>query len=437
MSKIKTKGTVKDIKALDKAVNVSARMKEAFVRTKERTHSLNNDGQSSANEYAENQVESVMRDTDYDVCHGAKDGTKKVIRKVKEAYRNHKDLKEAELKKKPNPTGSNPLSIQRNKNKPAAKNEAEHKKYRIKTKDSKKHSIKQSARSTGKKAVKTSKATIKQTVKSVKTAEKTSKKAIKTAEKTAKATKELAKASAKAARKAVQVAKAVAKAAVATAKAAAKAVAATVKAIIAGIKALVAAIAAGGWVAVVIIIVLTVIAAILGSVYAIFVPAEDNEITIYGVMSDIKNEYKEQQALMIANCQYDVLNYEGSMADWDDVIAVYAVKLNLDSTNPQEVATFNEAKATELRAVFWDMNSLRIETEIVTKTIPHQEIDANGNIVETIKAVKIVNVTVVSDSIDAYKAAENYGFTAEQYEMLADLLDEKNADLWTTLLGSA
>ncbi len=435
MSKIKTKGTVKDIKALDKAANVSARMKEAFVRTKERTPSLNDDGQSSANEYAENQVESDMRDTAYDVGHGAKDVTKKIIRKGKEAYRNHKDLKETELKNESDTTESNPPSIQRNK--PAAKNDAEHKKYRIKTKNNKKHSIKQSARSTGKKTVKTSRATIKQTEKSVKTAEKTSKKAIKTAEKTAKATKELAKASAKAAQKAVQVAKAVAKAAVATAKAAAKAVAAAVKAVIAGIKALVAAIAAGGWIAVVIIIVVTVIAAILGSVYAIFVPAEDNEITIYGVMSDIKNEYKEQQALMIANCQYDVLNYEGSMADWEDVIAVYAVKLNLDSTNPQEVATFNEAKATELRAVFWNMNSLSIETEIVTKTIPHQEIDANGNIVETIKAVKIVNVTVVSDSIDAYKAAENYGFTAEQYEMLADLLDEKNADLWATLLGSA
>ena len=45
-------------------------------------------------------------------------------------------------------------------------------------------------------------------------------------------------------------------------------------------------------------------------------------------------------------------------------------------------------------------------------------------------------LTVVSDSIDAFQATENYGFNATQSEMLAELLSEKNADMWAGLLGA-
>ncbi len=82
-------------------------------------------------------------------------------------------------------------------------------------------------------------------------------------------------------------------------------------------------------------------------------------------MFDLENEHREQKAIMIANCQYDVLRYEGSMSEWDDVIAVYAVKLNLGD-DAQEVVTFDENKAEELRSIFWSMNSIRLETETVT-----------------------------------------------------------------------
>ena len=42
------------------------------------------------------------------------------------------------------------------------------------------------------------------------------------------------------------------------------------------------------------------------------------------------------------------------------MIAVYAVKLNLDSEDPQEVATFDESKAEALRVVFLDMHELSL-----------------------------------------------------------------------------
>lgn len=259
---------------------------------------------------------------------------------------------------------------------------------------------------------------------------KTATKGVKTmANATVKGTKVASKATVKAAQL-------IKRAAIATAnfiKVAVKAIVATAKAVVASLKGIIAAIVAGGWFATLIIVIIVLICAVIGSVYAIFTPAEDNGITIYEVMLNLENEHREQQAIIIENCQYDVLNYEGSMADWDDVIAVYAVKLNLGD-DAQEVATFDESKAEELRRIFWSMNSIHLETETVTSYVPKQEIDENGNIVETTEEVPLVYLTIVSDSIDAFQAADDYGFNAKQDDMLAELLSEKNEDMWAGLL---
>ena len=79
-------------------------------------------------------------------------------------------------------------------------------------------------------------------------------------------------------------------------------------------------------------------------------------------LSEIWRLLSESPSELIANCQYDILNYEGDIAAWDEMIAVYAVKLNLGD-EPQEVATFDEEKAAELKAIFWDMNSISLRTE--------------------------------------------------------------------------
>lgn len=57
------------------------------------------------------------------------------------------------------------------------------------------------------------------------------------------------------------------------------------------------------------------------------------------------------------------------------MIAVYAVKLNLDSEDPQEVATFDESKAEALRVVFLDMHELSLMSETHTSYVTRQETD--------------------------------------------------------------
>ena len=52
MSKIKTRESVKDIKAIDKAAVVSQRMKNALVRSKDQFENLMDDGQVTPSEYA-------------------------------------------------------------------------------------------------------------------------------------------------------------------------------------------------------------------------------------------------------------------------------------------------------------------------------------------------------------------------------------------------
>lgn len=441
MGKIKTKETVKDIKALDKTVDASTRMKETFVRTKERTQSLNDDGQNSANEYAENRVESGMRDTAYDVAHGAKDGTKNTVRKGKDAYRQHMEAKKVEQQKEPDNPGSKtpkepqkPSANRQQKTKP--KQETVQKKYRIKTRDSKKKTIKQSARSAEKQTIKTSKSTIKQTEKTVKTAEKTTEKAIKTAEKTAKAAEKAAKASAKAAQKAAQAAKATAKAVVHGVKLAVKATVAAVKAIIAGIKALVAAIAAGGWVAVVVIIVICLIALIVGSCFGIFFSGEDSGTgqTMQTAVQEINTEYDGKIQTIKNGTTYDVLEMSGSRAVWKEVLSVYSVKVTTDPNNPQEVASMDDSKKAALKEIFWKMNVISSRTETKTDTVITETDDGNGNIVETSEQVSRVHLYITVSHKTADEMATEYGFSEQQKQKLNELLSAEYNSMWASVL---
>lgn len=235
----------------------------------------------------------------------------------------------------------------------------------------------------------------------------------------------------------VKAAQLIKRAAIATAKfvkVAVKAIIAAVKAVVAAVKGIVAAIAAGGWVAVLIIVIIVIVALVIGSVYAIFVPAENSGITIVSVKSELEREYHQRQGELIANCQYDILNFEGDIAAWDEMIAVYAVKLNLGD-NPQEVATFDEGKAAKLKEIFWDMNSISLRTESRTTTVTRYETDANGNPVEVQEDVTMIILTVVTDNISVVEISDEYGFSAKQNDMLNELLSEENAELWAGLLG--
>lgn len=287
---------------------------------------------------------------------------------------------------------------------------------------------------------KTKKATGSVRKKSIKTAERTSKVAIKTSKQAAKLVQKTAQASIKAVQIAMQAAKAAIKLAVAAAKVAVKAAIAAIKAIAAGIKALVAFIAAGGWVAVVIILVVCMVALLLSSVFGIFFSGEETNTgtgsgqTLQTAVQEINTQY-ENRLLEIQNgTAHDELEMSESRVAWKEVLAIYAVAVNTDPTNPQEVVTMDDTKKQLLTNIFWEMHTISSQTEEKTETQIVETDDGNGNVVQ--KEVTVTKtclyITVSHKTVE--EMAQQHSFTQEQKDYLTELLKEENNALWDTVV---
>lgn len=424
MADIKTRDAVKGtIKTIDKAAIASERMKAAYAKTKDKAEQGYYADENSTSEYAADRYSAAAeRITEEGVHQFNKQGQKGVKTTQENIVKTKDKVADFKLKRAAK----------------AAEQKAVHhtSAQTVKTARQTEKTIKQSARSTGKTVKTATKGTVKTTQKSVKTAQATSKAAIKTAEHTAKATQASAKASAKAAQRAAQAAKATAKATVAAIKAAVKATVAAVKAIIAGTKALIAAIAAGGWVAVVVIIVICLIALLVGSVFGIFFSGEDsgNGVTMQSVVREINTEYDTRLDEIQSGTAYDVLEMSGSRAVWKEVLAVYSVKTTTDPDNPQEVATMDESKKQLLSGIFWEMNEISSRTERKTETVITESDDGHGNIVQTETSVTRTYLYITVSHKTAEEMADQYGFNEEQRQQLSELLAEENNLLWSQVL---
>lgn len=432
MADIKTREIVKDVKVIDKAAVAGERMRSAFVRTKEQTENLMDDGQVSPSEYAEDKIRYTVEDTTREVGRELKNTAKKTVEKGREAHQRYKETKRAadQAKDGVRQTSDTIKQVERSSTRL--------RKVQNRTIKSTKRSaktIKQTAKSTGQATAKTSKGTIKTAEKGVKTAQQASKAAIKTAEATAKASKTAAQAADKTAKAAAHAAKVTAKAIVAAAKVAAKAIAAAVKAIVAATKALVAAIAAGGWVAVVIIVVICLIAAVVAC-FGIFFSSEDtgSERTMQMVVQEINREYQTELDNIKASVTYDTLEMSGSMAVWPEVLSVYSVKVTSDPDNPQEVATITDEKEQILRDIFWEMNTITHSTTTEEVTVIIETDDGNGNILEEVVTETMTTLHIVVTHKSADDMASQYNFNADQNEHLDALLEEGTASMWAAVL---
>lgn len=433
----------KGIKAIDKAAVASERMKEAYIRTKDKAdHSLYA-AESSPGEYASDRLSSGVDNVTHEAIHqfdkqgrkGIKT-TKENISKVKENIKKRKAAAEQPKKQAEKQAARKTRQAADRISEPVKTLRQE--RGAVKTLDRGKKSIKtvDRGRKTIKQADSTAKGTVKTASKSIKTAEKTAKASIKTTQQAAKAAQRTAQATARAARAAAHAARAAARAAVVAAKVAAKATIAAVKAIIAATKALIAAIAAGGWIAVLVIVIICLIGLLIGSCFGIFFSGEDSGsgYTMQNVVQEINDDYQQQIDTTKANLSHDVLEMSGSRAVWPEVLAVYAVKTTTDPDNPQEVATIDDSKKAILTDIFWEMNQISSRTETKTETVITETDDGNGNIVETETTVTQTYLYITVSHKTAEEMAAQYGFDEEQKEQLAELLAEENRSLWSAVL---
>ena len=440
---IKTRVAEKGIKAIDKAAVASERMKEAYIRTRDKAdHSLYA-AESSPGEYVSDRLSSGVDNVAHEAIHqfdkqgrkGIKT-TKENISKVKENIQKRKAAAAQPKKQAEKQAARKTRQAADRISEPVRTLRQE--RGAVKTLDRGKKSIKtvDRGRKTIKQASSTAKGTVKTASKSIKTAEKTAKASIKTTQQAAKAAQRTAQATARAARAAAHAARAAARAAVVAAKVAAKATIAAVKAIIAATKALIAAIAAGGWIAVLVIVIICLIGLLIGSCFGIFFSGEDSGsgYTMQNVVQEINDDYQQQIYTTKANLSHDVLEMSGSRAVWPEVLAVYAVKTTTDPDNPQEVATIDDSKKAILTDIFWEMNQISSRTETRTETVITETDDGHGNIVETESTVTQTYLYITVSHKTAEEMAEQYGFDKEQKEQLAELLAEENRSLWSAVL---
>ena len=422
MPDIKTRDVVKGtVKVIDKSAVAAERIKDAYVRTKDKAEHSVFAAESSPEEYAADRTLTGTETAAHEAVHGLDKAGRKGMKATKENISKAKDYFQRRKTDLPKKQAKDAMR--------RVRRSADATQKTIKTVDRSGKTIKQTAKSTGKAAVKT-------TQKTIKTAEQTARTTVKTTQAAAKTAQKTAQATAKATKTAAQTARAAAKATAAGIKAAVKATAAAVKAIIAGTKALIAAIAAGGWIAVVVIIIICLIGLIVGSCFGIFFSGEDSGTgqTMRQAVQEINADYQSQIDTTRANIAYDELEMSGSRAVWPEVLAVYAVKTTTDPDDPQEVATVDDAKKAILNDIFWQMNEISSRTESKTEKVITETDDGHGNIVETTTTVTRTYLYITVSHKTAEEMADLFNFNADQRQQLSELLAEENRSMWSAVL---
>lgn len=262
---------------------------------------------------------------------------------------------------------------------------------------------------------------------------KQSTKGIKTAQRTAKTTQQTAKAAAKATQKTAQAAKATAKSAATGAKAA-------VKATIATVKGLISAIAAGGWVAVLIILLICLIAMVSGSCFGLFFSSDPTGTgtSVTQAVSTLNEEYMAHMQEIEAATPHDrqeITSNDGVLSiNWEDILAVFSAKVT-GAEDGVQVASLDDAQLDELRNIMWEMNAISSGTRTEKREVEITEVDENG---KEITRTETVPETILKISIThktPEEMARQYNFNFRQNEYLSLMSEPENKNLWAELLG--
>jgi len=398
MGKIKTRDTMRDVKVFDRAKNLAQNTSRAVTKTKDAAEETGEPTQASSTEYATDTVTSHAKGA----AHKAQGFVRRPVGRVRHARQNFRaaaqETRQAfgALKK--------------------AKAPAE------KTRHKSAGAIKTASKNAVKAADKIIK-TAKTAGKTVKTGAKTTKIVTKTATTTTKTTVMAARAAA------IKV-----KVLAVKAKLIAKALIATVKLAIAAMQSLIALLIAGGWAVALIVVIIGVLGAFLSSPFGIFFSGEDSPdtgLTMQGVVSQLTTEFFAEIDEIAENNPHDELRRSGMTIRWNEVLAVYAVRVAGDAEHGTDVVTLDETRVDKIRAVLHDMVSLSYSLH--TETREQTATDGDGN--ETAESVSSTVLVITLNHRTPDDMAAQYGFNTDQREMLDELLNSDNLELWALLLG--
>ena len=214
--------------------------------------------------------------------------------------------------------------------------------------------------------------------------------------------------------------------AIKTAKVAKEAGKKVLRAIAAAAEKLVAAIGAGGAAAVSVVVVILLVGMLFASPLGILFAGEDTgtEIKIPDAVATLNGEFTDEIYRIMEDHPYDELDMQEGMEaamlqNWRNVLAVYAVKVSTDEEHGLDVITMDEEKLQLLREIFFDANKL--EYELTTRTVDGEQ---------------ITTLHISVQIKDAMQMADEYSFTAQQREMLEELLKPDYDDIFLSLIGN-
>ena len=214
--------------------------------------------------------------------------------------------------------------------------------------------------------------------------------------------------------------------AIKTAKVAKEAGKKILRAIAAAAEKLAAAIGAGGAAAVSVVVVILLVGMLFASPLGILFAGEDTgtEIKIPDAVATLNGEFTDEIYRIMESNPYDALDMQEGMEaamlqNWRNVLAVYAVKVSTDEEHGLDVMTMDEEKLQLLREIFFDANKLVYE--LTTRTVDGE---------------RVTTLHISAQIKDAMQMADEYSFTAQQREMLEELLKPDYDDIFLSLIGN-
>ena len=219
-----------------------------------------------------------------------------------------------------------------------------------------------------------------------------------------------------------------AKAVQATAQKASQAAGRALRAILSAARSLAAAMMAGGSTVLSMVLVICLIGLLIASPFGIFFSGEDSGTgyTMPEAVTMLNTEFTDRIEQIKVDNPHDELNMDNAgsaamVANWRDVLAVYAVRTTTDASSPDEVATLTEEKLDILRQIFWDMNAISYWVETISG-----DKDESDTV--------ILHITVTAK--DHLQMADEYRFNAEQHKLLEELMQPEYQELFAALTGS-
>lgn len=178
----------------------------------------------------------------------------------------------------------------------------------------------------------------------------------------------------------------------------------------------------GGTVLLIAILFLAAIGGIAASPFGILFAGESTGSAVVPVscaVAQVNDAFNERLEELQTADTYDDVTIQGEMADWVEVLAVFASKVAGSSgADAADVVTLDADRITRLQSVFLDMSEISSEVE----RIEHPDSDPDDGTDDS-WTEKILHITITPKS--AVDMPVLYGFTTQQTSVMNELLAQR------------